>query len=192
MDCLEVGLKAWIFSPHCHPHTSRFRLGKKSLNQKASLMYQVSTQIISEGKNFRAASDPTSILSSPSTLDLSSLYKVHEKTSTVHEVVENIISGTGEVGLSEREISLRRSLRVRRETVQELLIEALKGQKLGSTFCNEMVKNMQEFVDHIMIECAALRKSPEYANAPFSFRVRIYIEKTKVAKTIRLVCLIIL
>jgi mTERF domain-containing protein len=106
---------------------------------------------------------------------------------TVHEVVESVISGAAEAGLTEKEKSLRRSLRERRETVQELLMEALKAQKLGPTFCSEMVRNMPEFVDHVMIESAALRKTPQYVNAPFSYRVRIYIEQCRVAKTIRYV-----
>lgn len=200
---LTVGLKPWIALPPSH-HTSCVSL-RKYWKQQAGA-HQAAIPLASENAKTRTAemhrqevptTTTTAALSPPLVagmavgspesppLDLASIYRNPGKINTAHEALETLISGQNRVRPSAKELWLRRSLRERRGTVQELMMESLKGEKLGPTFSRSVVHSMPEFIDHVMIEAAALKKDPEHVNAPFSYRARLYIEQTGVAKTVK-------
>lgn len=109
---------------------------------------------------------------------------VHEFGSA-HEVLQSLVTAQKPAGLSEKELVLRKRLKERRVTVQQLLIEAMTASKMGPTYSKNVAKNMPEFIDHVMIQAAALRKQREYTNASFNFRARVYIDQSGVAKVIK-------
>lgn len=118
-------------------------------------------------------------------LDLAFFFRNPERITTAHEALEALITGHNRTPLSEREAWLARTLKERRGIVQELLMDTLKRARMRPTFSKNVVDCMPEFVDHIMIKAAALKKIPEHVNAPFSYRARLYIEQSQVAQTIR-------
>lgn len=113
------------------------------------------------------------------------LYNNVRQSGSAHEALESLITGQKQMQLSEKELALRKSLRERRSTVKEVLIESLRALKLSATYSEKIASNMPEFIDHIMIEAAALKKKREHVNSSFAFRVRVYIEQTGLTRTIK-------
>eukprot|EP00250_Pteridium_aquilinum_P012738 c20911_g2_i1 orf=3-1304(-) len=64
-------------------------------------------------------------------------------------------------------------------------MDALKRVQMRPIYSKNVVNCMPEFVDLVMIKAAALKKTPEHVNAPFSYRARLYIEQSRVAETIK-------
>ncbi|MCO5561774.1 hypothetical protein L7F22_015398 [Adiantum nelumboides] len=132
-----------------------------------------------------AIAGETQSFAESSTFDLASYFRNPEKITTAHEALQMLVSGQSRPRLSEREEWLIRTLRHRREIVQELLMGAFKAVRMRPTISRAIIKSMPEFVDLVMIKAAAMKKMPEHVNAPFSYRARLYIEQAGVGKKAR-------
>ena len=88
-------------------------------------------------------------------------------------------------GESEREM-IAKALEIRRKVTKEIIKESLvrKG-KFGITYATNVTDRLGEFVDHVMIEAAALKRLPEYSETRFNIRARTVIEDSNFVPLVR-------
>ncbi|XP_073005832.1 transcription termination factor MTERF2, chloroplastic isoform X1 [Typha latifolia] len=80
---------------------------------------------------------------------------------------------------------LKRALEVRRGVAAETLKVALRAGKLSVTYSTNLVSKLSDFVDHVVIEAAALKGVPEFSHMSFNARARSYIESSGVVPLVK-------
>ncbi|CAH8360664.1 unnamed protein product [Eruca vesicaria subsp. sativa] len=85
----------------------------------------------------------------------------------------------------EREM-IAKALEIRRKVTKEIIKECLvrKG-RFGITYATNVTDRLGEFVDHLMIEAAALKRLPEYSETRFNIRARTVIEDSNFVPLVR-------
>lgn len=88
-------------------------------------------------------------------------------------------------GESEREMIVK-ALEIRRKVTKEIIKESLvrKG-RFGITYATNVTDRLGGFVDHVMIEAAALKRLPEYSESRFNLRARTVIEDSNFVPLVR-------
>lgn len=81
---------------------------------------------------------------------------------------------------------IAKALEIRRKVTKEIIKESLvrKG-KFGITYATNVTDRLGEFVDHVMIEAAALKRLPEYSETRFNIRARTVIEDSNFVPLVR-------
>lgn len=81
-----------------------------------------------------------------------------------------------------------KALDIRRKVTAEIFKEAMwrKG-KFGITYSTNVADRLPDFIDHVMIKAAALKKLPEFADSSFDVRAKWVIEDSNVVPLIRFV-----
>lgn len=79
-----------------------------------------------------------------------------------------------------------KALDIRRKVTAEIFKEAMwrKG-KFGITYSTNVADRLPDFIDHVMIKAAALKKLPEFADSSFNVRAKWVIEDSNVVPLIR-------
>ncbi|CAL9233381.1 unnamed protein product [Arabidopsis halleri] len=88
-------------------------------------------------------------------------------------------------GESEREMIVK-ALEIRRKVTKEIIKESLvrKG-RFGITYATNVTDRLGDFVDHVMIQAAALKLLPEYSESRFNLRARTVIEDSNFVPLVR-------
>ncbi|XP_010429091.1 PREDICTED: transcription termination factor MTERF2, chloroplastic-like [Camelina sativa] len=88
-------------------------------------------------------------------------------------------------GESEREMIVK-ALEIRRKVTKEIIKESLvrKG-RFGITYATNVTDRLGDFVDHVMIEAAALKRLPEFSESRFNLRARTVIEDSNFVALVR-------
>lgn len=81
---------------------------------------------------------------------------------------------------------IMRALEIRRKVTAEIFKEVMmtKG-KFGITYATNLTETLTDFLDYVMIEAAAMKRSPEFSDSTFNFRAKIVIEDSEVVPCIR-------
>lgn len=79
-----------------------------------------------------------------------------------------------------------KALEIRRKVTKEIFKDAMtrKG-KFGITYSTNLVNMLGDFIDHVMIEAAALKRLPEFSESTFNVRARTVIHDSNVVPLIR-------
>ncbi|KAL4320058.1 hypothetical protein GQ457_18G017050 [Hibiscus cannabinus] len=85
----------------------------------------------------------------------------------------------------DEEAMIRRALEIRRKVTAEVFKGAMKKGKFGITYSTNLVNRLPEFIDHVMIEAAALKKLPEFKDSTFNFRAKVVIDDSNVVPLVR-------
>ncbi|XP_010472165.1 PREDICTED: transcription termination factor MTERF2, chloroplastic-like [Camelina sativa] len=93
--------------------------------------------------------------------------------------------GSDDEGESEMEMIVK-ALEIRRKVTKEIIKESLvrKG-RFGITYATNVTDRLGDFVDHVMIEAAALKQLPEFSESRFNLRVRTVIEDSNFVPLVR-------
>lgn len=79
-----------------------------------------------------------------------------------------------------------RALEVRRKATFEIFKETMRKKgKFGITYATNLASRVPGFIDYVMIEAAALKRLPEFAELSFDARVRVVVEDSNVVPLIR-------
>lgn len=80
---------------------------------------------------------------------------------------------------------IRRALDIRRKVTAEVFKAAMKKGKFGITYSTNLVNRLPDFIDHVMIEAAALKRSSEFKDSTFNLRAKLVIDHSNVVPLIR-------
>ena len=78
-----------------------------------------------------------------------------------------------------------RALEIRRKVTAEVFKGAMKKGKFGITYSTNLVNRLPEFIDHVMIEAASLKRLPEFEDSTFNVRAKVIIDDSNVVPLIR-------
>lgn len=85
----------------------------------------------------------------------------------------------------ENDKTLIRAIEIRRKVTVEIMKEAMRKGKFGITYSTNLISLLPDFIDHVMIEAAWLKNSPEFAKFPFNARAKTFIDDSDVVPLIR-------
>ncbi|KAJ0518562.1 putative transcription regulator mTERF family [Helianthus annuus] len=81
---------------------------------------------------------------------------------------------------------IMRALEIRREVTLEIFKEAMRKGKFGITYVNNLGSRLfPEFIDYVMVQAAAMKQVPEFANSSFNVRAKACLEDCNVVPLIR-------
>ncbi|XP_008367181.1 transcription termination factor MTERF2, chloroplastic [Malus domestica] len=81
---------------------------------------------------------------------------------------------------------IMRALEIRRKVTAEILKEVMRTKgKFGITYATNLTETLTDFLDYVMVEAAAMKRSPEFSDSTFNFRAKIVIEDSEVVPCIR-------
>lgn len=81
---------------------------------------------------------------------------------------------------------IAKALEIRRKVTREIIKESLvRRGRFGITYATNVTDRLGEFVDHVMIEAAALKRLPEYSETRFNIRARTVIEDSNFVPLVR-------
>ncbi|KFK32869.1 hypothetical protein AALP_AA6G297600 [Arabis alpina] len=105
--------------------------------------------------------------------------------SSLPSLRKYLSSDGGDDGESEREMIVK-ALEIRRKVTKEIIKESLvrKG-RFGITYATNVTDRVGEFVDHVMIEAAALKLLPEFSDSRFNHRARMVIDDSGFVPLVR-------
>lgn len=116
---------------------------------------------------------------------LQTLFKNPRKSYLVNDagIDEGDSESDGEDVVDDKMIM--KALEIRRKVTTEIFMQAMKGGKFGITYSTNVTNKLGDFIDHVMIKAAALKKSPEFCNSTFNVRAKHVIEESDVVPIIR-------
>ncbi|KAK6240931.1 Transcription termination factor [Theobroma cacao] len=85
----------------------------------------------------------------------------------------------------DEEVMIMRALEIRRKVTAVVFKGAMKKGKFGITYSTNLVNRLSEFIDHVMIEAAALKRLPEFEDSTFNVRAKAVIDDSNVVPLIR-------
>ncbi|KAF9609849.1 hypothetical protein IFM89_018791 [Coptis chinensis] len=85
----------------------------------------------------------------------------------------------------DNERMLKQALEIRRKVTAEVLKECLRGGKFSITYSTNLVSLMPEFIDHVMIEAASMKRVPEFSHSTFNARAKTFIHNSNVVPLVR-------
>lgn len=81
---------------------------------------------------------------------------------------------------------IMRALEIRRKVTKEMFKEAMRTKgKFGITYATNLTETLTDFIDYVMVEAAAMKRSPEFSNSTFNFRAKTVIENSQAVPCIR-------
>ncbi|XP_043713782.1 transcription termination factor MTERF2, chloroplastic-like isoform X1 [Telopea speciosissima] len=80
---------------------------------------------------------------------------------------------------------LMRALEIRRKVTVEIFKEAMRAGRFRITFSTNLVSRLPDFIDHIMIQAASLKRLPEFSHSTFNIRAKTVIHNSNVIPLIR-------
>ncbi|XP_062024478.1 transcription termination factor MTERF2, chloroplastic [Rosa rugosa] len=81
---------------------------------------------------------------------------------------------------------IMRALEIRRKVTKEMFKEAMRTKgKFGITYATNLTETLTDFIDYVMVEAAAMKRSPEFSNSTFNFRAKTVIENSEAVPCIR-------
>ncbi|KAI9181509.1 hypothetical protein LWI28_015680 [Acer negundo] len=80
---------------------------------------------------------------------------------------------------------IMKALEIRRKVTAEIFKQAMKKGKFGITYSTNVTQRLADFIDHVMIKAAALKKLPEFSDSTFNVRAKHVIEDSNVVPLIR-------
>ncbi|KAL6213593.1 hypothetical protein ACLB2K_013040 [Fragaria x ananassa] len=81
---------------------------------------------------------------------------------------------------------IMRALEIRRKVTKEMFKEAMRTKgKFGITYATNLTETLADFIDYVMVEAAAMKRSPEFSNSTFNFRAKTVIENSEAVPCIR-------
>ncbi|KAJ0011115.1 hypothetical protein Pint_34648 [Pistacia integerrima] len=80
---------------------------------------------------------------------------------------------------------IMKALEIRRKVTAEIFKQAMRKGKFGITYSTNVTERLADFIDHVMIKAAALKKLPEFAESTFNVRAKTVIEDSNVVPLIR-------
>ncbi|XVE93208.1 hypothetical protein REPUB_Repub01dG0170800 [Reevesia pubescens] len=95
------------------------------------------------------------------------------------------VLGTQNDDDEDEEVMIMRALEIRRKVTAEVFKGAMKKGKFGITYSTNLVNRLSEFIDHVMIEAAALKRLPEFEDSTFNVRAKVVIDDSNVVPLIR-------
>ncbi|WOL07851.1 transcription termination factor MTERF2, chloroplastic [Canna indica] len=87
--------------------------------------------------------------------------------------------------LSDDDLTLKRTLEVRRGVAAETLKDALRAGKLSINYSTNLVSRLPEFMDRVVIGAAALKGVPEFAHMSFNARAKSYIQSSGIVALVK-------
>ncbi|XP_030450223.2 transcription termination factor MTERF2, chloroplastic [Syzygium oleosum] len=93
--------------------------------------------------------------------------------------------GTGGGGGVGDEEMIVRAVEIRRKVTAEILKGAMMKGKFGITYTDNLVGRVPAFVDYVMIEAAAMKRSPEFMESSFNVRAKAVVEDSNFVPFIR-------
>ncbi|KAH1030726.1 hypothetical protein J1N35_042900 [Gossypium stocksii] len=99
--------------------------------------------------------------------------------------LQSVIQTQNEDDEDDEEVMIRRALDIRRKVTAEVFKAAMKKGKFGITYSTNLVSRLPDFIDHVMIEAAALKRSPEFKDSTFNMRAKLVIDHSNVVPLIR-------
>ncbi|MBA0782549.1 hypothetical protein Gotri_000415, partial [Gossypium trilobum] len=99
--------------------------------------------------------------------------------------LQSVIQTQNEDDEDDEEVMIRRALDIRRKVTAEVFKAAMKKGKFGITYSTNLVNRLPDFIDHVMIEAAALKRSPEFKDSTFNLRAKLVIDHSNVVPLIR-------
>lgn len=78
-----------------------------------------------------------------------------------------------------------RAVEIRRKVTAEILKGAMRKGKFGITYTDNLVGKVPAFVDYVMIEAAAMKRSPEFMESSFNVRAKAVVEDSNFVPLIR-------
>ncbi|EEF50875.1 conserved hypothetical protein [Ricinus communis] len=86
----------------------------------------------------------------------------------------------------EEEELIIKAIEIRRKVTAEIFKDVMRRKgKFGITYSTNLVNRLNDFIDFIMIQAAALKKLPEFESLSFNARARTIIEELDVVPLIR-------
>ncbi|KAL6526102.1 Transcription termination factor mterf2, chloroplastic [Orobanche hederae] len=80
---------------------------------------------------------------------------------------------------------LVKALEIRRKVTVEIFKEAMKKDKFGITYYENLVSQIPEFIDYVMIKAVYMKKFPEFSSASYNVRAEVFIHQCGVVPLIR-------
>ncbi|KAL5788581.1 hypothetical protein ACOSP7_005530 [Xanthoceras sorbifolium] len=80
---------------------------------------------------------------------------------------------------------IMKALDIRRKVTAEIFKQAMKKGKFGITYSTNVTHRLADFIDHVMIKAAALKKLPEFSDSTFNVRAKHVIDDSNVVPLIR-------
>ncbi|KAK9129876.1 hypothetical protein Sjap_010363 [Stephania japonica] len=112
------------------------------------------------------------------------LHTLHDKRQgSSSSALRGLFPG-GEADFHSDEL-LRRALEIRRDVTAEIFMEAMRGGKFGITYSTNLVSVLPNFIDHVMIEAAAMKGRTELAHFSFNARAKMVVQNSNVIPLIR-------
>ncbi|KAL6517299.1 hypothetical protein OROMI_033000 [Orobanche minor] len=80
---------------------------------------------------------------------------------------------------------LVKALEIRRKVTVDIFKEAMKKDKFGITYYENLVSQIPEFIDYVMIKAVYMKKFPEFSHASYNVRAEVFIHQCRVVPLIR-------
>ncbi|KAL6494823.1 hypothetical protein OROGR_031623 [Orobanche gracilis] len=80
---------------------------------------------------------------------------------------------------------LVKALEIRRKVTVKIFKEAMKKDKFGITYYENLVSQIPEFIDYVMIKSVYMKKFPKFSRASYNVRAEVFIEQCRVVPLIR-------
>ncbi|KAJ4965233.1 hypothetical protein NE237_017082 [Protea cynaroides] len=80
---------------------------------------------------------------------------------------------------------LLRAIEIRRKVTAEIFKETMRGGRFRIIFSTNLVSCLPDFIDHIMIQAASLKRLHEFSHSTFNIRAKTVIQNSNVIPLIR-------
>ncbi|VFQ65826.1 unnamed protein product [Cuscuta campestris] len=107
-----------------------------------------------------------------------SIVDVNASSSPVRTLIDDQ-SGNDEEGM------LIKALEIRRRVTTEIFMEEMTKGKFGISYSRNLVSKLSDYIDHVMIQAASMKKMPKFWQSSFNSRVRAFIDDSEVVPMIR-------
>ncbi|RAL39704.1 hypothetical protein DM860_003237 [Cuscuta australis] len=107
-----------------------------------------------------------------------SIVDVNASSSPFRTLIDDQ-SGNDEEGM------LIKALEIRRRVTTEIFMEAMAKGKFGISYSRNLVSKLSDYIDHVMIQAASMKKMPKFWQSSFNSRVRAFIDDSELVPMIR-------
>ncbi|GFQ00987.1 hypothetical protein PHJA_002242600 [Phtheirospermum japonicum] len=80
---------------------------------------------------------------------------------------------------------LLKALEIRRKVTVEVFKEAMRKDKFGITYCENLVSQIPDFIDYVMVKAVYMKKFPEFSQSSYNARAKVFIDECRVVPLIR-------
>ncbi|KAL9173983.1 hypothetical protein ABFS82_02G023300 [Erythranthe guttata] len=104
-------------------------------------------------------------------------------------LVQSVFKGqNGNLDYSDDDVDdemLVRALEIRRKVTASIFKEAMKKDKFGITYCENLISEIPDFIDYLMIKAVSMKKLPDFSQSSYNVRANFFIDECKVVPLIR-------